>query len=354
MRDWIRFCHVARRISYHEATGKFTVIVPDLRADREIIEEFDWVVVASGHLSVPNVPEFPGFDTFNGRILQAHDFRDAREVTGKDIVIVGTSYSAEGIGSQCWKYGVKSITVANGTAHMGFKWPDNWKEVPILETVEGNTATFRDGSTQRVDAIILCTGYKHHFSFLPNDLRLRTKNRLPTANRYKGVVWVRNPILFYLGMQDQWCTFNMFDAQGPGTDPVRATSLEPSKAVRSLPGWSSAARFATSSVVLGNPLSGDAVCAVSALAPERRGSAARARHRDRPRDGALTAPAPPSPIGGRSARPQLAHLSPAEMGPHPLDCSQLQPLDATGALPKDPAERSAWDAQPCRSGRLWA
>ena len=27
------------------------------------------------------------------------------------------------------------------------------------------------------------------------------------------MVWVHNPKLFYLGMQDQWYTFNMFDAQ---------------------------------------------------------------------------------------------------------------------------------------------
>ena len=30
---------------------------------------------------------------------------------------------------------------------------------------------------------------------------------------YKGVVWEQNPHLFYLGAQDQWFTFNMFDAQ---------------------------------------------------------------------------------------------------------------------------------------------
>ena len=30
---------------------------------------------------------------------------------------------------------------------------------------------------------------------------------------YKGVVWEQNPKLLYLGMQDQWYTFNMFDAQ---------------------------------------------------------------------------------------------------------------------------------------------
>jgi trimethylamine monooxygenase len=170
-------------------------------------------VVASGHFSTPNVPEFPGFDTFNGRILHAHDFRDAREFAGKDILIVGTSYSAEDIGSQCWKYGCKSVTVSHRTAAMGFDWPANWKEVPLLEKVEGNTATFKDGTATHIDAIILCTGYRHHFPFLPDALRLKTRNRLAAANLYKGVVWAANPRLFYLGMQDQWYTFNMFDAQ---------------------------------------------------------------------------------------------------------------------------------------------
>jgi trimethylamine monooxygenase len=146
-------------------------------------------------------------------VLHAHDFRDAREFADKDILVIGTSYSAEDIGSQCWKYGCKSVTVSYRTAPMGFKWPENWKEVPLLQKVEGNTATFKDGSTARVDAIILCTGYKHHFPFLPDDLRLRTANRLATADLYKGVAYVHNPALFYLGMQDQWFTFNMFDAQ---------------------------------------------------------------------------------------------------------------------------------------------
>jgi len=135
------------------------------------------------------------------------------EFKGKDVLIVGTSYSAEDIGSQCWKYGAKTITVAHRTAPMGFNWPSNWQEVPILERVDETTAYFKDGSQARVDAIILCTGYKHHFPFLPDDLRLKTRNRLATSDLYKGVAWVKNPKVFYLGMQDQWFTFNMFDAQ---------------------------------------------------------------------------------------------------------------------------------------------
>ncbi|WP_240665503.1 hypothetical protein [Cobetia sp. ICG0124] len=68
-------------------------------------------------------------------------------------------------------------------------------------------------ATSRVDAIILCTGYLHHFPFLEESLRLKTANRMWPLGLYKGVVWEENPRLFYLGMQDQWYTFNMFDAQ---------------------------------------------------------------------------------------------------------------------------------------------
>jgi len=213
VRDWIRFRTVCRHVSYDDSTGKFTVTVENLPERHTYSEEFDHVVVASGHFSTPNVPHYPGFDTFQGRVLHAHDFRDAMEFKGKDILILGTSYSAEDIGSQCWKYGAKSITVAHRTAPMGYDWPDNWQEVPALVKVEGNTATFKDGTTKDVDAVILCTGYQHHFPFLPDDLRLITANRLATADLYKGVAFVKNPKMLYLGMQDQWFTFNMFDAQ---------------------------------------------------------------------------------------------------------------------------------------------
>ena len=39
------------------------------------ITRFDYVIVASGHYSVPHVPTFPGVEKFPGRVLHAHDFR---------------------------------------------------------------------------------------------------------------------------------------------------------------------------------------------------------------------------------------------------------------------------------------
>jgi trimethylamine monooxygenase len=213
VRDYIRFNTPVRDVRYSDQTGRFTVKAHDLKNDSVSDDEFDYVVVASGHFSVPRVPYFEGFSTFNGRILHAHDFRDALEFKDQNILIVGSSYSAEDIGSQCYKYGAKSITSCYRTAPMGFHWPDNWDEKPLLERVENKTAHFADGSSKEVDAIILCTGYLHHFPFLPNELRLKTENRLWPLDLYKGIFWEDNPKLMYLGMQDQFYTFNMFDAQ---------------------------------------------------------------------------------------------------------------------------------------------
>jgi trimethylamine monooxygenase len=200
-------------VEYSGETGKFTVTVRDMKADELSTEEFDYVIVATGHFSTPNTPYFEGLEQFPGRVLHAHDFRDACEFTGKDLLLVGSSYSAEDIGTQCHKYGAKSVTFSYRSAPMGYDWPEAFREVPLLLRVEDRTAHFADGSQREVDAIVLCTGYQHHFPFLADELTLRTHNRLYPENLYKGVFWLDNPKLIYLGMQDQYYTFNMFDAQ---------------------------------------------------------------------------------------------------------------------------------------------
>ena len=211
VRDWIKFSTAVKNVE--QSDDGFTVTTCDLTTSKTNVGYFDHVIVCSGHFSTPNMPSFDGFERFPGRILHAHDFRDATEFQGKDVLLIGTSYSAEDIGSQCWKYGAKSITVSHRTAAMGYDWPANWEEVPLLTKVDGQTAYFKDGSSKTIDAIVLCTGYLHYFPFMEDKLRLVTANRLATADLYKGVAFIHNPKIHYIGMQDQWFTFNMFDAQ---------------------------------------------------------------------------------------------------------------------------------------------
>lgn len=213
VRQYIRFNTSVQWVSYSEESRTFTVTVRDLKQDRLYSEEYDYVIVATGHYSTPNVPYFKGIEHFPGRVLHAHDFRDACEFQDKDILLIGSSYSAEDIATQCYKYGAKSLTISYRNSAMGFDWPECFAEVPLLTRVVDKTVHFADGSSREVDAIILCTGYQHHFPFLPDELALKTENRLYPASLYKGVFFESNPRLIYLGMQDQYYTFNMFDAQ---------------------------------------------------------------------------------------------------------------------------------------------
>lgn len=213
VRGYIKLNHAVRHVTYDETSGKFLVTVKDLKADVLETSAFDYVVNATGHFSTPNVPYFEGVEAFPGRVMHAHDFRSADEFAGKNVLLIGASYSSEDIGIQCMKYGAKSVTFSYRTKAMGFDWPEGFSEVPLLEKIVGKVAHFKDGTRKEVDAIVLCTGYLHHYPFLDDDLRLKSRNRLYPEGLYKGIFWVPNTRFMYIGAQDQFYTFNMFDAQ---------------------------------------------------------------------------------------------------------------------------------------------
>ncbi|OAL83112.1 NAD(P)-binding domain-containing protein [Acinetobacter terrae] len=256
VRKYVRFNTAVRAVQYTEISKQFSVNVHDHEQDMIYTEIFDFVIVASGHFSTPKIPEYKGFDLFSGRILHAHDFRDALEFKDKTVLILGSSYSAEDIGSQCYKYGAKQIISCYRSAPMGYKWPEKWSERPKLSCVDQTHAYFSDASSAQIDAIILCTGYLHSFPFMQEPLRLKTNNILYPLNLYQGVVWEQNPQLFYLGMQDQWYSFNMFDAQAwyardvilgeialPSLDEMQADTLQWHKEEKNLPDASAMFKF---------------------------------------------------------------------------------------------------------------
>ena len=55
---------------------------------------------------------------------------------------------------------------------MGFAFPKEIQEVPLLQRLEGKVAHFKDGSSAEVDVIMMCTGYLHKYDFLRLFLRI--------------------------------------------------------------------------------------------------------------------------------------------------------------------------------------
>jgi len=81
--------------------------------------------------------------------------------------------------------------------------------------VEGKTVTFKDGTSAEVDAIIICTGYIHHYPYLEDSLRLTGPNTLYPADLYKGTLWLKggNNKMMYVGAQDQYYSMTLFDVE---------------------------------------------------------------------------------------------------------------------------------------------
>ena len=106
----------------------FEITSHDKKNNKYTKEFFDYLIVSSGHFSVPYIPEYPGMSSFPGRIMHSHDFRDAEEFRGKNVIVLGSSYSAEDVALQCHKYGAKTVTIGYRHNPMGFKWPNGVKE----------------------------------------------------------------------------------------------------------------------------------------------------------------------------------------------------------------------------------
>ena len=149
------------------------------------------------------MPYCKGVENFPAKVIHAHDFRGADQFKDRTILLIGSRYSAEGIGVQCYKHGAKSVALSYLSNPIGIDWSEGIKELPMVTHFQGDTAFFKDGTIKKYDAVIMCTGYQHKFPFLPDELRLKTKNNLFPNHLYKGIIFNKLPQLIYLGMQDQ-------------------------------------------------------------------------------------------------------------------------------------------------------
>ena len=203
-------------MTYNDSTDDFSVVVKNLPEDQILpAERFDYIIVATGHFSVPNIPFYSGIDQFPGRVIHSHNFRNASHFKGKRVLVVGSSRSAEDIAIQCLKYGTKNIICTWKAKPLGHNWPPQITEKPLLTNIAGNTVHFKDGTMAEVDDIILCTGYLYSFPFMEERLRLKTANVWYPQGLYKSILWTQggNDKVLYMGMVNQCYTFPMFDAQ---------------------------------------------------------------------------------------------------------------------------------------------
>ncbi|QMU78084.1 NAD(P)-binding domain-containing protein [Streptacidiphilus sp. PB12-B1b] len=102
-----------------EPDGSWTVTSRDARA-AETVRRFDRVVVASGHHSVPALPDpLPaGSESFAGTMLHSMDFMDGRDFTGQRVVVVGLGASAVDIAADLSRHAARTLLSVRRGLHI--------------------------------------------------------------------------------------------------------------------------------------------------------------------------------------------------------------------------------------------
>eukprot|EP00041_Stephanoeca_diplocostata_P013940 m.249473 g.249473 ORF g.249473 m.249473 type:complete len:514 (-) comp19524_c0_seq3:162-1703(-) len=181
---------------------------------------FDLVVVANGHYNDPVLPAFEGQDTFPGRIMHSKDFVAANVFDGKRVVVVGVKASGTDIARELAGHGADVHCVdrlcecshQNPAENAGGANGGIWRRPSITRLNADGSVVFQDKThVDRVDTILLCTGYHYTFPFLSRDILSVCDRRVHPL--YMQLFHCEFPSLVFIGIPWTIIPFPLFDIQ---------------------------------------------------------------------------------------------------------------------------------------------
>lgn len=185
-------------------------------------EQYDAVVVATGHYDVPYVPLPPGLQEYldNGNtVIHTKAYRSREQYRNKKVVVVGASVSAMDTIQDI--VGVAKLPVVSSQRktskpHLyfgdeAFKHPDVARHMEITRIDSATRTVYFDDNTSvaDVDAIIFGTGFTYSYPFLPSV----NSSGGGVKGLYQHIFQISDPTLAYVGAIQAGLTFKVFEWQ---------------------------------------------------------------------------------------------------------------------------------------------
>ena len=183
-------------------------------------ERFDAVVVASGHYSVPIIPNISGLEEYakkhHGAVTHTKSYRGAESYRGKNVVVVGGSVSAMETAIELVNVVKRLDAVIRSPphpffGHTVFSHPriTRHPEIKSIDAEKRIVHFVDDTSVDQVDHIILGTGFQYSYPFLENVCL--NDNRV--NGLYLHVFNIEDPTLAFVGAIGAGLTFKAYEWQ---------------------------------------------------------------------------------------------------------------------------------------------
>ncbi|XP_063305745.1 uncharacterized protein LOC134603577 isoform X1 [Pelobates fuscus] len=145
-----------------------------------VTERFDAVMVCAGHYSQPYIPDIPGIDTFQGKLLHSHFYRYPEMFASRSVVLLGCGPSGVDIALELAPY-AQNVTLCHRGAALQWTPPKGVTLAPPVVGALPHNLICEDGTQLEADTLIFCTGYKYYYPFLepqnkPRKLREAEEN----------------------------------------------------------------------------------------------------------------------------------------------------------------------------------
>ena len=176
-----------------------------------VMEVFDAVVIAAGVFAAPNVPDIPGLNEFNGKVIHSFDYRVPEVFADMRVAVVGGCISGQDIAVDVSK-SAREVLFSTHMDPLAWDIPKHIRQCVDIERLTKNTAIMKDGSEHEIDAIIFGTGYRKHLPFLSPECRIRIEeDRIIPL--YKHIIHTELPSLAFIGYNQIDFPFNNCEIQ---------------------------------------------------------------------------------------------------------------------------------------------
>lgn len=195
----------------------------DLNTGSTHTKPYDAVAVATGHFSVPYIPDIVGLQDWNrkypGSISHSKYYRVPDSFTGKKVIVIGSSASGLDIASQISPICKAPLLVSQRSVSplaAGFADDPNIEFATQIARVDSQrrSVTFLDSRTETdIDHLLFCTGYLYSMPFLqslrPNPITTGTR----VERTYKHLFYAPRPTLAFLTLNQKIIPFPLAEAQ---------------------------------------------------------------------------------------------------------------------------------------------